>query len=171
MPKKREKKVIHTGVSPEQMELAFADYARCDALIQKTTAQMDIEITKIRKKYADDISKNTEARDNAFEVLQAFACENRDTLFIKKKSMETTHGTIGFRTSTPTLKTLKGFTWASVTKLLKKSLPAYVRTKEEPDKERLLSDRKNEKVSAMFQEVGITVVQDETFFVEPKKEE
>ena len=96
--------------------------------------------------------------------------ENREELFTKRKSLETTHGTIGFRTSTPKLKTLKGFTWASVLNLLKEFLPDYVRTAEEPAKDKLLADREDEEVSALFPKVGIAVVQDETFFVEPKKE-
>ena len=97
--------------------------------------------------------------------------ENRDELFTKRKSLETTHGTIGFRTGTPKLKTLKGFTWNAVVNMLKEFLPGYVRTSEEANKEKLLADRESEEVVALFPKVGITVVQDETFFVEPKKEE
>jgi phage host-nuclease inhibitor protein Gam len=78
--------------------------------------------------------------------------------------------TIGFRTGTPKLKTLKGFTWGAVTNLLKEFLPAYVRTSEEPAKDKLLADREDEVVSALFPKVGISVTQDETFYVEPKKE-
>ena len=171
MAKTREKKVVYTGVNTEQMELAFADYARCDARIQKINAQMDIEMVKIREKYADEVAKNAEIRDRAFDVLQAFACENRAELFAKKKSMETTHGVLGFRTGTPKLKTNKGFTWAAVTELLKEFAPKYVRTVEEPNKERLLMDREDAESVTLFPKVGISVVQDETFFVEPKKEE
>jgi len=171
MAKTREKKVVHTGVGSEQMELAFADYARCDARIQKINAQMDIEMVKIREKYADEIAKNVEIRDKSFDVLQAFACENKTDLFAKRKSMETTHGVLGFRTGTPKLKTNKGFTWASVTQLLKEFAPKYVRTVEEPNKERLITDRDDAETATLFPKVGISVVQDETFFVEPKKEE
>ena len=85
--------------------------------------------------------------------------------------MESVHGVIGFRTGTPKLKTLKGFTWGAVTNLLKEFLPAYVRVTEEPAKDKLLADRDNEEVSGMFTRVGIAVAQDETFYVEPKKEE
>ncbi|MFK8296741.1 host-nuclease inhibitor Gam family protein [Capnocytophaga canimorsus] len=62
------------------------------------------------------------------------------------------------------------FTWGAVTNLLKEFLPSYVRTVEEPAKDKLLADRDNEEVNTLFGKVGISVVQDETFFVEPKKE-
>jgi phage host-nuclease inhibitor protein Gam len=167
----RAKKTIHTGVSKEQMETAFATYATADAQMAKINAQIDVQITAIREKHAEKIGKLQEQKDESFEILQAFALENRDELFSKKKSLESIHGIIGFRTGTPKLKTLKGFTWASVTNLLKEFLPDYVRTTEEPAKDRLLSDREKEEVAALYGKVGIAVTQDETFFVEPKKEQ
>ena len=171
MSKTREKKTVYSGVKQEEMELAFADYARADARIQKINATMDIEMTRIREKYQDELAKLTETKDNAFDIMQTYAMENRDELFSRRKSMETTHGILGFRTGTPKLKTLKGFTWASVLNLLKEFLPGYVRTIEEPAKDRLLADRDLEDVIEAMPKVGITVVQDETFYVEPKKEE
>lgn len=171
MAKKREKKTVYSGITSEQMEQAFADYARADARQQKITAEMDVAMTKIREKWQDELTRLAETKDNAFDILQAYAMENRDELFSKRKSLETTHGTLGFRTGTPTLKTRKGFTWASVLEMLKEFLPNYVRTKEEPAKDKLLADREDEEVAALFPKVGVVVVQDETFFVEPKKED
>lgn len=170
MAKTREKKTVYSGVKQEEMELAFADYARADARIQKINATMDIEMTRIREKYQDELGKLAETKEKSFDIMQAYALENRDELFSKRKSLETTHGTMGFRTGTPKLKTLKGFTWGAVVNLLKEFLPGYVRTSEEANKEKLLADRESEEVVALFPKVGITVVQDETFFVEPKKE-
>ena len=93
------------------------------------------------------------------------------------------HGVIGFRTGTPKLKLLKGFTWASVEKLVKVFLPDYVREKTEVAKDRLLADRNLEDVGVTdslvivempmidaMAKCGLQVVQDETFFVEPKSE-
>jgi phage host-nuclease inhibitor protein Gam len=165
----REKKVIHTGVSSEQMEASFSDYARADAKLAKISATIDVQMVQIREKYVDEIARLVEERAKAFEVLQTFAMENRE-LFAKKKSMESVHGVFGFRTGTPKLKTLKGFTWGAVTNLLKEFLPGYVRTIEEPAKDRLLADRDLEDVVNLFPKVGIAVTQDESFFVEPKKE-
>lgn len=185
MAKTREKKTVYSGITSEQMEQAFADYAKADARQQKITAEMDIQMAKIREKWQDELTKLAETKDNAFDILQAYALENREELFSKRKSLETTHGTLGFRTGTPKLKTLKGFTWASALELVKTFLPSYLRQTEEIAKDRLLADRDLEAVSitddgltkhdvAMSQAMakcGIQVVQDETFFVEPKGEE
>lgn len=171
MSKTREKKVIVSGVTREAMETAFADYAAADAKVQQLNGKMDGEITRIREKYQDDLAKLQERKDNAFDVMQAFGMENKDELFSKKKSFETAHGIIGFRTGTPKLKTLKGFTWPSVTNLLKELLPSYVRTIDEPAKDKLLADREMPEVNEKFSKVGIFVDQDESFFVEPKKED
>lgn len=170
MVKTREKKTIYTGVTREQAEEAFAEYAGADARQQQITAKMDVEITRIREKYQDDITALQERKDGAFEVMQAFAMEKKDELFSKKKSIETVHGVIGFRVGTPKLKTLKGFTWSAVTSLLEEFLSGYVRVTKEPAKDKLLADRDDPEVSGLFKKVGIYVDQDETFFVEPKKE-
>lgn len=82
-----------------------------------------------------------------------------------------THGVIGFRTGTPKLKTLKGFTWASALQLVKEFLPSYLRQTEEIAKDKLLADRDVENIVPQMNKCGIQVVQDETFYVEPKKED
>ena len=168
---KRTKKVIHSGITSEQMETAIAEYAAADAKLAKINATMDEQFTRIREKYQDDITKLTETKDKNFSIVQAFAMENRDDLFAKKKSMDSAHGTFGFRTGTPKLKTLRGFTWASALNLIKAFLPGYVRTSEEPAKDKLLADRELPEVAGNLEKCGIEVVQDETFFIELKKEE
>jgi phage host-nuclease inhibitor protein Gam len=167
---KRAKKVIHTGITSEQMESAMGEYAAADARLAKINATMDEQFTRIREKYADDVAKLTDTKDKNFAVVQAFAMENREELFAKKKSMDGAHGVIGFRTGTPKLKTLKGFTWAAALHLIKEFLPSYVRTSEEPAKDKLLADRELPSVANKLAQCGIEVIQDETFFIELKKE-
>jgi phage host-nuclease inhibitor protein Gam len=97
--------------------------------------------------------------------------ENQAELFSRKKSLDMTHGTIGFRTGTPKLKTLKGFTWAAALQLVKDYLPAFVRTTEEIAKDKMLAERDTEGMMEQMAKCGIAVTQDETFYVEPKKED
>lgn len=167
---KREKKTIHEGVTREEMEDAMSRYATAEAKYCSLTAKMDVEMTKIREKYADELARLDGEKEEAFDVLQSFALENKADLFSKRKSLESVHGTIGFRTGTPKLKPAKGFTWASITNLLKEFLPNYIRTTEEPAKDKILADREDEQVASNLSRVGITIVQDETFYVEVKKE-
>ena len=185
MATKRQKKTVITGVSREAAEEAFGAYAKADAQIEKINAEIDLQCAKIREKYQQKLGELMCERECAFDTLQAYATENQAELFTKKKSLDMAHGTIGFRTGTPKLKTLKGFTWASALTLVKKYMPGYVRTSEEIAKDKLLADRELDKVdftenglmkqdvsmSTAMAKCGIFVAQDETFYVEPKKED
>ncbi len=171
MTKTRKKKVVVSGVTRDRMEEAFGKFALADAKLQGINAKMDAEITKIRERNAEALAELQEQRDEAFDVLQVYATENREELFSKKKSMETTHGVLGFRTGTPKLKTRKGFTWAAVLEMLKEFGPSYIRTTEEVAKDKIIADRELDDMPELMQRAGILVDQDETFFVEPKKEE
>jgi len=166
---RKTKTLIPASITREEAETAFAAFAEADARQQKISATMDVLITKIREKYADELARLSDDKETNFEIIQVYATNNRDD-FGHKKSMDLVHGIIGFRTGTPKLKLRKGFTWPSVVNLLKEFLPGYVRTTEEPAKDRLLADRDVPEVSTQFQKLGIAVDQDETFFVEPKKE-
>ena len=181
----RQKKTVIQGVTRETADQAFADYAKADARISKINAEIELQCAKTREKHQAELTTLTTERDQAFDTLQAFATENQAELFSKKKSLDMAHGTIGFRTGTPKLKTLKGFTWASALELVKSFLPSgYIRTSEEVAKDKLLADRDMEEIAVFDQgeshivtmkdamtKCGIQVVQEETFYVEPKKEE
>lgn len=181
---KRQKKVVITDVTREQADEAFAQYAKAEAQIQKINAEIELQCAKTREKYADKLAILSKEKDEAFNTLDSYASENKAELFAKKKSLEMTHGTIGYRTGTPKLKTLKGFTWEKALEKVKELLPSYVRCKEEIAKDRLLEDRDVELMMAgdpnnrgykplrlLLPDAGIQVVQEETFYVEPKKED
>ena len=168
MAKTRVKKVVISGITLEQAEIAFSEFATADAKVQNIQSKM--EITRIRDKYADALAEQQDIKEKNFEIMQTFATEHREELFSRRKSYESAHGTFGFRTGTPKLKNIKGFTWASVTNLVKEFLPEYIRVSEELAKDRLLADRDKEEVSEQLSKCGMTIVQDETFYVEPKKE-
>lgn len=166
----RQKKVLVSNtITKEEAETAFAMYAQADAVQQQVTSKMDEAITKIREKHAANLAELAEIKEKAFEEMLTYAENNRDD-FGKKKSMELTHGTIGFRTGTPALKAAKGFTWKSITVLLSKNYKDFVRQVTEPAKDKILADRLTPSTKLMMEECGIMVDQAETFFVEPKKE-
>ena len=167
----RQKKTIISGVTRETADEALATYAMADAQAAKIAADIELQCVKIREKYEDKIAEIEGQKAAAFDTLQAYASENKADLFTKKKSLDMVHGTIGFRTGTPKLKTLKGFTWASALTLVKEFLPGYIRQAEEIAKDKLLADRDYKNMPEQMAKCGIQVAQDETFFVEPKKEE
>jgi len=167
----RQKKTIISGVSREQADAAFAQYAKASAQSDKISAEIELQCAKIREKYATQLSQLDEEKETAFDTLQSFAMENQAELFSKKKSLDMAHGVIGFRTGTPKLKTLKGFTWASALQLVKEFLPDFIRTTDEIAKDKMLADRGSDGMVEKLSKCGIQVTQDETFYVEPKKEE
>jgi len=164
----RTKKTLSGPVNRTAAEEIFADFTLANAKHNQLLALKNKEIFLIEQKYQDEIEQLQEQQKTAFEALQIYAESHRDE-FKGKKSIEFLYGVLGFRTGTPKLKTRKGYTWDSVTNLLKVFLPDYVRKIEEPAKDRLLSDRNTPEVKQLFDRVGIFVDQDETFFVDPKK--
>ena len=57
MAKTRQKKVLVSDVTNEKMEAAMADFARADARIQKINATLDVEMTRLREKYQDELAR------------------------------------------------------------------------------------------------------------------
>lgn len=171
MGTKRDKKKIITGVSRELAEKAFTEYAKAVAEENRLTADMEMRMVKLRDSYSMELTLCRTTKAETFEVLQSYAMEHREELFSKKKSLEMAQGTIGFRTGTPQLKTMKGFTWSSVLNLVRELMPDFIRTKEEVAKDKFLADRESEGMTAQMAKCGLCVVQDESFYVEPKSED
>ena len=68
----RIKKTIITGVTREQMEEAFGQYALADAEVQSITASMDQQFVAIREQHADRLAVLEEQKSKALEVMQVF---------------------------------------------------------------------------------------------------
>ena len=97
----RQKKTIITGVTREQMEEAFGQYATADAEVQSINADMDRQFVAIREQHAERLAELEQQKTAAFEKMQVFASEIREELFSNRRSLETTHGSIGFRIGMP----------------------------------------------------------------------
>lgn len=154
-----------------EAEKVMASYANADARIEQINASMDEQITKLREAHAVELQELQEQKKNDFKKMQMFS-ETNPELFQKKKSFETSHGLIGFRTGTPKAKTKRGFTWATVLSILKtKNQPEYIRTKEEPAKDLFIANREKPECITLMNEIGLEVIQEDTFYIDLKKEE
>ena len=122
----------------------------------------------------DTVKANAAAEAEPFRVeiagleqsLVRYAEYNKGELFARRKSVELTFGTFGFRASTK-LKLLAKMTWARVLQNIHDwNRPELVRVKEEPDKEvmKRLSDQE-------LKELGCKVVQEDVFFYELAEQE
>jgi phage host-nuclease inhibitor protein Gam len=169
MANNKTKKVVIKGVTEEMFQDSFQEFAQQDAKQSSILAKLDEKFAELRRKSEDELNDIKEKKEAAQEIIQVYCMEHPE-LFEKKKSFVSLHGTVGYRTGTPKLKNLKGFTWASITNLLKQFLPDYVRTVEEPAKDMILANRDTIN-DADLKKVGVEIVQDETFYIDLKKEE
>ena len=133
------------------------------------TADLDAEIAITRSRYETTLGNLSARIDALTEQVRDWALANPEE-FGKKKSLEFSQGVIGFRTGMPKLKTLSGFTFARVLHMLTlfKWGNAFIRIKEEVDKEGLISAFTSKNISTSeLREIGVRVDQEESFFVEP----
>ncbi len=65
MATKREKKVVVSGITQQEMETAFGRYAVADARLAKINAQIDLQVSEIREKQAEKITELTEEKNPA----------------------------------------------------------------------------------------------------------
>lgn len=165
---KKTSKPIHLGISREEYEKSMAEYAAAEAKSQSLTAKMEAELNKVRAKYAEPLEDLEAVKELHFNVVEQYAVEHREDLFKDKKKVKGMYGTIGFRTGSPKLKLIDGFTWPNVTERCREFLPEYVKTSYDLAKSKLLADRTKTGMDELFEKVGVQVVQEESFYLDPK---
>ena len=166
---KRTSKTMHLGISREEADKAFAEYAQAEAKYQSLNAKMEAEMMKVREKYNGQLVELDSLMDEKYEIVRQFAIEHRNELFQDKKKVEWTHGAFGFRIGSPKLMTLEGVDWKDVANRCQGYLPEYVRTTSEVAKSKLLADRNKPEVAEKFEMLGVRVVTEDRFFIETKK--
>lgn len=155
--------------SRTQAETALGEIRALTIQRNAANAAREQELQKIDELFRVQIDAATEEIEAHAEQLRVWAEANPGE-FGNRKSVEWTHGTLGWRVGNPTLKTRPGFTWDRVLEKLRdggKALARFVRVKEEVDKASLLAERESLGEEAL-RSVGVRVVQKEPFFVEPK---
>ena len=153
-----------------EAEAAMNDLSLAANNKRKLAAKMDAERLAIENKYAGDLAVCDAFVKEKSEALRAWA-ESNPTEFGKKKSIEFLAGTLGFRTGTPKLALLsRAWNWDKVLATLKANLKfkPFIRTKEEVDKDAIIGTITSIKDGWDGAEIGVKVVQDESFYVEPK---
>ena len=166
----RIKKKVISNVSIEQAQEASARYAEISNRLLKTEADINERINKVKDQYQDEITQLTNELGQYFEVLEVYAKEQKVN-WGKRKSLELLHSIIGFRTGTHKVTKDKKFTWEGIVELVKEKFPTLIRTKTELDKEAIIAIRDDEDFLKLKKSCYVDVVQDELFYVEPKKEE
>ena len=151
--------------SREQMEEIVRDICKLQLDAASMSVDMEQEITNVRERYEGRIVAAQERSKELLKLAEEWALAN-PLEFAGKKTVVMVHGVVGYRTGMPKLKTLRGWTWDRVLDVLVKFWPELVRTKNEPAKDLILM-RREELGPEQLKRMGVQVVQDESFFVEP----
>ena len=167
----RAKKKLTTLINPEELPEQVRKFAKATSHIKAIEAEIELAKQDIVRKYENRLQTLNDQREEAVEALQTYCEHHREDLFKNRKSMELAHGTIGFRMGTPRVEKSKKVTWEGVLESLKAIDPQFVRVEEKPNKELIIASRNTAEISARLEAAGVTVVQEETFFVEAKDEE
>ena len=137
------------------------------------TLEMDRQITQIREMYETGFDAVDKEIQDKTALLETWAAANPDEFPKNRKSIDMVHAVIGYRTGMPKLKTLIKWTWAKVLDaILAEKLDKYTTVKIAVDKDAIISEHNQLLITnATLKPLGLEVVQDETFFVEPKLQE
>lgn len=128
---------------------------------------MDAEITAIKERHEASITECNKLLAEKTDLIRSWA-EANPSEFGHAKSLDLFHAVIGWRTGQPQLKTLSGWTWDRVLEKLKSAgRHFYIRSKEEVNKQQIIADREL-LTPEELRNLGVRVIQDESFFIDPK---
>lgn len=141
--------------------------------VNELKVRMETELHEVRKRYEGAIDEQQQRLDQLVLSLEAWADKHPEEFPAGRKRIEFVHGWIGFRTGTPKVvkgrrhrtlqavaEAMRALPWAR--KYVKQAAPAV-------NKEALIADR-SKLTAGQLAELGLSIVQEETFYVEPKAE-
>jgi phage host-nuclease inhibitor protein Gam len=150
------------------MEEALSRLRVCTIELHAVQAQKEAELKALDKTYAFALDDARAGIAESFDLIKLWAEANPAEF--TARGLRLTDGHLGWRTGQPQLKTLTGWTWDRVlARLVEMGSAVYVRVKNEVDKQTILNNR--DLLGSELAQMGVKVVQEESFFVEPKLEE
>ena len=155
--------------SRAEAETTLGEIAASTASLNQLKAELDQELTAVRQRYEQRIDALSKQIETQSGLLQQWAEGAPEEFPEGRKSIELLHGRLGFRTSNPALKTIAGWTFKKVLEVI---TPDFIRVKQDLDKEAVLAAHASGYLNdSKLKSVGLRVVQEEAFFIEPKIEE
>ncbi len=158
-----------------QQETTIKDWQEADTVlrvlgtltqkIKASESEMNLKITEIQQKHQPSLDNLNEEKIGLERNLQLFV-ESKRSEFDEKKSKELSFGIVSFRLSTPSLKTLKGFTWEAVKSVIAKSkkyADQFLKTKTDLNKQAILNANLKE---TELSKIGCVISQEENFYYE-----
>ena len=163
---RRLRKTVAELLTKAAAEAEMKRFADAVSEQKRLEAELELEVSTLRAKYGQQLQRHQEVQKEALAGLERYAQTNAASLFKRAKSHELPHGTIGFRQGNPQVVKPRGCTWSYLLEQFKARRLPFVRAKEEPDKQAIVAARNDSKTMAELGKMGISVVQQETFFCE-----
>lgn len=137
---------------------------------EELVARRDQMIEEITRGQSEKISKLDNLCKSSLVSLKTWAQANRREFGTDRSLMLAGHR-VGWRLGNHRTATKKGFTWAKVLVAIKDlggEALAWLRIKEEVDKEAMIASRSSQ--PELLAKIGVLIVQDETFGITPNRE-
>jgi phage host-nuclease inhibitor protein Gam len=152
--------------SRDEAEAALRDLALAVNKQRKLIADRDQQVLLLNKAFESPLAELDQKVATQTDALRAWAEANPDQFPKDRKSLQMSAGILGFRTGTPKLALLsRAWNWDKVLQAVQQWLPNFIRNKPEVDKEAILGQ--SDDLAEFLPRVGLKVVQDESFFIEP----
>jgi phage host-nuclease inhibitor protein Gam len=159
--------------SREEFIEAVDEVALLTTSIRNLETHRDGDIQTVQNQYGEAIAEIQVRVTAAVAQAEAFAEAHQCELMLgKARSAETALARYGFRTGMPQLKLKSKVTWGMVVNtLLRERRSMWLRTKIEAAKDAIIAAcQARAETAAIAERIGMKVVQEETFYIEPKVE-
>lgn len=159
----------------DQLEEQLSQYSEQQNRIKALETDLNERLRLVREEYEGRFTAANAAATLIFDDIELWAAEHPDS-FIKRKSLDLLHGTVGFRTGQPRVTLPRGVKEDVVVREMQEAgdVNAWLRTSVELDRAGMIAGWQGDDcatVQELLGRFGIKVVQSERFYIEPKTED
>ena len=164
---KRYTRKISRLLTKKEVEKVMEGYAQLEVEKEVLQQNYEEELNKLKARFEPQIAALNEHMEDQADQLQYYA-ETHYQQFKKHRSMSTAFGNLGFRLCPPKVKILEGYDLKEIVENVDQNKPELIVVKKSLNKEQILKHREEPEFIEMLHRLGLDVVQDESFFIEPK---
>ncbi len=157
----------------EEVDAKLLELGGLKVSISKAEANMNSKMQTLRAKFDEETQDDRAKAELIEKEIEQYCIVNR-AKFEKTRTLDLTHGSIGFRTNPPKVGMLnRKYNVDTAIQLIKQVFKGlYVRQKEEVDKDAILAAYATKQIDdQQLAGVGLKIDQGEKFVCEPKWEE
>ena len=160
------KTIGKNNVSRAEYEAALSGYVSNDNKACLLAAERDKEIVMLDNKYNPQFDMLRREMEKQYNTVQLYCCRHRAEIFKDTKSIEQHGACFGFREGKDKVLILDGYKEKDIISIMARrtATQPYLRTTLTLDKLRIIKERPK-----ALEKLGVKVVQEEAFFLEPLK--